>query len=252
MTDLATALRSAKAVFWDLDGTLIDSDPYWVQTERSVLEGHGGVWSEALAEALQGSSFPTTMRLLHEHGLDDELSDEVAVAQMTAEVLAMEQARMPWVAGVRELLTELAAAGIPSVLVTGSPRPIVDNVLAHAPAGSFVASISGDDPVEHKPSPQPYRAAARLAGVLPAVSPTAASDAAASDASVAAVGDAAEMRQCIIFEDSLPGLTAARAAGATVVAVSGQARVRVTDDPALRGLYDYTISDYRDIRLSDR
>lgn len=252
MTDLATALRSAKAVFWDLDGTLIDSDPYWVQTERSMLEGHGGVWSEALAEALQGSSFPTTMRLLHEHGLDDELSDEVVVAQMTAEVLAMEQTRMPWVAGVRELLTELAAAGIPSVLVTGSPRPIVDNVLAHAPAGAFVASISGDDPVEHKPSPQPYRAAARLAGVLPAASPTAASDAAASDASVAAVGDAAEMRQCIIFEDSLPGLTAARAAGATVVAVSGQARVRVTDDPALRGLYDYTISDYRDIRLSDR
>lgn len=244
MTDLATALRSAKAVFWDLDGTLIDSDPYWVQTERSMLEGHGGVWSEALAEALQGSSFPTTMRLLHEHGLDDELSDEVVVAQMTAEVLAMEQTRMPWVAGVRELLTELAAAGIPSVLVTGSPRPIVDNVLAHAPAGAFVASISGDDPVEHKPSPQPYRAAARLAGVLPAASPTA--------ASVATVDDAAEMRQCIIFEDSLPGLTAARAAGATVVAVSGHARVRVTDDPALRGLYDYTISDYRDIRLSDR
>lgn len=244
MTDLATALRSAKAVFWDLDGTLIDSDPYWVQAERSMLEGHGGVWSEALAEALQGSSFPTTMRLLHEHGLNEELSDETAVAQMTAEVLAMEQACLPWVAGARELLTELAAVGIPSVLVTGSPRPIVDNVLAHAPAGAFVASISGDDPVEHKPSPQPYRAAARLAGVLPAVS-----DASIGDASV---DNASPMRQCIIFEDSLPGLTAARAAGATVVAVSGQARVRVTDDPALRGLYDYTISDYREIRLSDR
>ncbi|MBT1181123.1 HAD family phosphatase [Bifidobacterium sp. CP2] len=227
-----------EAVFWDLDGTLIDSDPYWVRAERALLEEHGGVWDDPLAEAMQGASLPTVTRLLHERGVSG-MDHDAIVARLTADVMRMEDECLPWIPGVRDALTGLAEAGVPSVLVTGSPRPIVDNVIAHAPAGAFVGSVSGEEDMPHKPAPEPYWAAARIAGIVSGV-----------DGAVPSIApvDSALMRRCVVFEDSVPGLTAARAAGATVVAVTGYARVDVTADPALRSLYDRTIRDFRDLR----
>ena len=53
-----------KAVFFDLDGTLIDSDPYWVRSQETLVRSCGGEWSDTLADALQGAAFPETVRLL--------------------------------------------------------------------------------------------------------------------------------------------------------------------------------------------
>nr|WP_169241220.1 HAD family phosphatase [Bifidobacterium sp. DSM 109959] len=209
-------MRKSKAVLWDLDGTLIDSDPYWVTAERALLESYGGTWDDALAEAMQGASLPVLTRLLRERGVT--LPADEIVRTLTDAVMRMESERLPWVEGARELLTWLASEGIPSVLVTGSPRVIADNVLRQAPAGAFIGAISGSDELPPKPSPEPYRHAARMAGVDP--------------------------RNCVIFEDSLPGLTAARASGAVAVAVTGHARVDVTGC----GLYDFAIRDYREMR----
>ncbi|KAB7790353.1 HAD family hydrolase [Bifidobacterium leontopitheci] len=224
------------AVLWDLDGTLIDSDPYWVRAERSLLESCGGVWDDALAEQMQGAALPVVCALLRERGVD--MTDERMSRIMTDDVMRMERAHLPWAEGVRDLLAELAAASVPSVLATGSPRPLVDNVLAHAPAGAFVASISGDDDVPHKPDPRAYLTAARLAGVI-----------GDSDAGLAAGSDVvrAAMRRCVVFEDSLPGLTAAHASGAYVVRVTGYARNDIAD----AGLFDRSITDYRGLRPVD-
>lgn len=213
-----------KAVFWDLDGTLIDSDPYWVTAERALLESYGGTWDDDLADAMQGAAFPVIVRLLTERGVT--LAPSEIRAQLTDEVLAMERARLPWIEGVRSLLEALAGAQVPSVLVTGSPRTIVENVVAQAPAGAFVDYICGDDDVAHKPDPAPYFLAARKVGLTDSAS-------------------AQDMRQCLIFEDSLPGLRAARASGAVVCAVTGHARVEVGED----GLYDHRIVDYRGLSL---
>ncbi|KAB7787029.1 HAD family hydrolase [Bifidobacterium cebidarum] len=213
-------IRHPKAVLWDLDGTLIDSDPYWVAAERALLESYGGIWDEVLAEAMQGASLPVLTRLLRERGVT--LPADEMVRRLTDEVMRMESEHLPWVEGARELLSRLAAAGIPSVLVTGSPRIIADNVLRQAPTGAFIGAISGGDDLPPKPSPEPYVQAARMAGI---------------DSM-----DAQAMRQCVVFEDSLPGLTAAHASGAYVVAVTGHARVDVTGC----GLYDFAIRDYRE------
>lgn len=215
-----------RAVMWDLDGTLIDSDPYWVHAERVLLESFGGVWSEALAESMQGAAFPEMTRLLRERGV--VLAPNEIAQLLTDEVMRMELTHLPWMAGARDLLAKLVASAIPSVLVTGSPRAIVDNVIVQAPVGAFVGSISGDDGIAPKPSPEPYRHAARLAGVDP--------------------DDSFQMNRCLIFEDSLPGLTAARAAGATVIAVTGHARVDITGH---QELYDLAIRDYRGLMLGD-
>ncbi|RSX53589.1 HAD hydrolase, family IA, variant 3 [Bifidobacterium goeldii] len=212
-----------KAVFWDLDGTLIDSDPYWVTAERALLESYGGTWDDDLADAMQGAAFPVIVRLLTERGVT--LAPSEIRAQLTDEVLAMERARLPWIEGVRSLLEALAGAAVPSVLVTGSPRLIAENVVSQAPAGAFADYICGDDDVTPKPDPAPYLLAARKAGLT---------------------DNAQDMRQCLIFEDSLPGLSAARASGAVVCAVTGHARVEVGEE----GLYDQRIVDYRGLNLN--
>lgn len=138
----------------------------------------------------------------------------------------MEKERLPWIEGVRDVLSGLAAAHVPSVLVTGSPREIVENVMAQAPKGAFVGYVCGNDDVTPKPDPAPYWRAASMVG-LPA--------------------DASGAGQCLVFEDSRPGLTAARASGATVVAVTGHARVDMSDS----GLCDEEIVDYRGLTIAD-
>lgn len=98
--------------------------------------------------------------------------------------------------------------------------------MAQAPKGAFVGYVCGNDDVTPKPDPAPYWRAASMVG-LPA--------------------DASGAGQCLVFEDSKPGLTAARASGATVVAVTGHARVDMSDS----GLCDEAIVDYRGLTIAD-
>lgn len=98
--------------------------------------------------------------------------------------------------------------------------------MAQAPKGAFVGYVCGNDDVTPKPDPAPYWRAASMVG-LPA--------------------DASGAGQCLVFEDSKPGLTAARASGATVVAVTGHARVDMSDS----GLCDEAIVDYHGLTIAD-
>ena len=151
-----------KAVFFDLDGTLIDSDPYWVRSQETLVRSCGGEWSDALADALQGAAFPETVRLLRGAGVDWD--GDAIVRHLSDEVLRMEKERLPWIEGVRDVLSGLAAAHVPAVLVTGSPREIVENVMAQAPKGAFVGYVCGNDDVTPKPDPAPYWRAASMVG----------------------------------------------------------------------------------------
>ena len=80
-----------KAVFFDLDGTLIDSDPYWVRSQETLVRSCGGEWSDALADALQGAAFPETVRLLRGAGVDWD--GDAIVRHLSDEVLCMEKER---------------------------------------------------------------------------------------------------------------------------------------------------------------
>lgn len=78
-----------KAVFFDLDGTLIDSDPYWVRSQETLVRSCGGEWSDTLADALQGAAFPETVRLLRGAGVDWD--GDAIVRHLSDEVLRMER-----------------------------------------------------------------------------------------------------------------------------------------------------------------
>lgn len=180
------------AVLWDMDGTLIDTEPYWVAEERALVEAHGGVWSDEHAMQLVGNDLIVSARYIIDHS-SVTLSPEEIVQVLLEGVISRVREHVPWRAGARELLAALVARGVPCALVTMSWRALARVLVDALPEGTFAAVVTGDE-VEHgKPHPEPYLTAAQLLGV-------------ALDA-------------CIAIEDSPPGVASAVAARVPTIAV---------------------------------
>ena len=144
-----------KAVFWDLDGTLIDSEPLWHDGEIEIAHNNGGEWNEDLGWECSGTPVPHVAEVMIAHGctlsvpeIDKQLKDYVFKAEVE---------RLPWIPGVQDVLHSLKEADIPSMLVTTSPRRMAENIMKQAD-GLLAGYVCGDDPYEHKPSPAPYLA----------------------------------------------------------------------------------------------
>jgi HAD superfamily hydrolase (TIGR01509 family) len=203
----------ADAVLWDMDGTLVDTEPFWVQVEQELVEAHGGTWSQEHAKELIGNDLLYSARYIREHGGVD-LPPEEIVDLLLDGVVAHIEREVPWRPGALELLTDLRANHVPCALVTMSYERFVAPVLARLPKGSFDVVVTGDAVTHGKPHPEPYLHAARLLGVDP--------------------------ERCLAIEDSNTGARSAVAAGCLVVVVEnhvpvapGERRVFL---PSLEGL----------------
>ncbi len=180
------------AVLWDMDGTLVDTEPYWIEAEFALAERYGGTWTREHALNLVGNDLVESGRYIREHmGIDVEPS--VIVEQLLDSVIARVERNVPWRPGALELLAGLNARGIPCAMVTMSYRRFVAPVLDALPAGSFAAVVTGDAVSHGKPHPEPYLKAARSLGFDPA--------------------------DCLAIEDSNTGARSAEAAGCTVLVV---------------------------------
>ncbi len=199
-----------RAVFWDMDGTLIDSEPYWHESEFYLVKKYGGYWDEDLAWECSGGSLETVANRMIPSGT--KLTVEEIGKGMVDYVAAREAESVPWIPGVLDVLKSLTKAGIPSILVSNSPRCLVENIVKHAPDGAFVGYVCGDDGFVPKPSAEPYLAAGRMVGVH------------GTDEEIAE-----QMAHCIAIEDSLAGLTAAVNSGATVIAQTGFSRADIAE-----------------------
>lgn len=190
-----------KAVFWDLDGTLINSEPLWHQGEIEIAHANGGEWTVDDGWEGSGTPVPDVARRMIAKGT--RLTVEQIDVQLKDYVYQAEVRGLPWIDGVLGVLRSLKEAGVPSMLVTTSPRRMAENVMAQA--GDLLAGyVCGDDPYAHKPDPAPYLAAAARLGV----------DAA----------DPAAMARCVVLEDSASGIRAGVASGATTIAQTGWIR----------------------------
>jgi len=185
-------------VLWDMDGTLVDTEPYWMETERELVEQHGGTWTREHALALVGNDLTHTGRYIRDHGGVDLEPAEIAELLLDGVVEQVRKA-VPWRPGARELLRDLRADGVPTALVTMSYERFVAPVLEVLPPGSFDVVVTGDAVAHGKPHPEPYLHAARLLGVEPS--------------------------DCVAIEDSQPGATSAEAAGCLVVVVENHVPV---------------------------
>ena len=178
-----------QAVLWDLDGTIVDSEPYWLLSEQRLVEEFGGTWSEADGFALIGAGLTNAAEHLQKCGVD--MPVDAIVKRMVDEVDAMNARQVPWRPGALELIRSIHDAGIPQVIVTMSYRTTANFVADEV--GLFAGVVCGEDVTHSKPHPEPYVMGAALVGV-----------------------DASE---CVALEDSVPGSASAVAAGAVTIAV---------------------------------
>lgn len=186
--------RLPAAVLWDMDGTLVDAEPQWIEAERRAMRRHGATWSHEQGLQLVGSALPTSGRVLAAHlaktvGVQVEPSDLVTeILDSMVDELA---AGVTWRPGAIKLLEELHQLGVPCALVTMSYRRLATVVSDQIP-GRFRVLVCGDEVRHGKPAPDPYLRAADLLGVGAA--------------------------DCVAIEDSPTGVDSAEAAGCQVLA----------------------------------
>ncbi|MCK0174396.1 MULTISPECIES: HAD family phosphatase [Mycobacteriaceae] len=214
-----------KAVLWDMDGTLVDSEKLWDVSLGALYRELGGEISTELRMALVGSSAENTIRTIYaDLGLAPDPAAMAAsdrwLHDYTGELFATRG--LPWCDGARELLEDVAAAGIPMALVTNTQRELTEQALESIGRHFFVVTVCGDEVAQGKPAPDPYRKAADLLGVDPA--------------------------RCLAVEDSPTGTQAAETAGCPVLVVPND--VPVPTSPRRRqvdSLRGFHVDDLREI-----
>ena len=155
------------AVLFDMDGLLVDSEPLWLEAETAVMARLGADWTAEDQVQLLGGSLDRTVRYLMGKARRPASPGQVAEWLMSGVVELVRDHGVPLRPGARELLAEVAAAGLPHALVTASERRFMDVVLARTGL-RFDALVCADDVSVTKPDPEPYLLAAKLLGADPA------------------------------------------------------------------------------------
>lgn len=186
-------MDTVKAILWDMDGTLVDTEPRWGTATYAMAEKMGRPLTPELREKTVGGTADGTVRLCAGWaGLeptDAEVEEWISwlyarVSELFAEQLDMRP-------GVPALLQQGSGAGLPMMVVTNTFRSLTDQALETIGTSHFQGSVCGDEVAVGKPDPEAYLTAAERLGVAP--------------------GD------CLVLEDSTNGMTAAVAAGCRVV-----------------------------------
>lgn len=195
--------RAPVALLWDMDGTLIDSEPHWWAAERELVESGGGRWTDDQALELVGSDLHAAARVLQACGAPLSVDEIVAYLNKTVgDKIAHE---VPWRGHAQETLDRLQRLGLIHALVTMSHKPVARGLLAATGPGVFSTVVTGDIVSKGKPDPEPYLYAARQLGV--------------------------DITQCIAIEDSPTGIASAYASGARTIGIQA-----ISPVPVLPGL----------------
>ena len=199
------------AVFFDMDGLLVDSEPLWLISETQMMAEYGYQWLESDQAACLGGPLDRVGDYMS--GLIGGKRDGNSLTlEIIERMVEKFKGDLPFMPGAIELMNDLRAHGIPLTLVSASPRSLVDAALSNFEENPFVRSISSGDVKVSKPDPEGYLLAAASGGH--------------------------DISNSLVLEDSLTGVTAAKASGAWVLAVphlvpiEKSGRVDVTDSLA--------------------
>ena len=138
-----------------MDGTLVDTEPYWIDTEFALAEKYGGTWSEEHALNLVGNDLMESGRYIREHMGIDRTPSRSWRSCSTAWWRGS-SSEVPWRPGARELLAELRADGVPCALVTMSYRRFVEpDPGARCRPGRSEVVVTGDAVSSASRTPSP-------------------------------------------------------------------------------------------------
>jgi len=209
-----------------MDGTLVDTEPYWMAAETALVHSFGGTWSHEQALQLVGNGLVDSAVILRAAGVDmdpdaivDTLTDDVRTALATQGV--------PFRPGAKALLRDLHANGIRTALVTMSLRRMALSVVELIDFDAFEEIVAGDDVEQPKPHPEPYLKAAGLLDI--------------------------EIADAVVIEDSPTGLRAGVSSGAVTLGVPHMVPLDGVGAHALwPTLEDRTAQDIIDLYASAR
>ena len=182
-------------LIYDLDGLLLDTEPLHAKVNQMLAGRHGKFIDPSLMCKLRGRKSHDSAKLIIEM-LEIPLTVEAYLAEKDA-IIYQYYADVPALEGAVELTQHFAAHRVPQAIATSSSsRPYAAKIQSHQQWFSiFECVIQGDDPeLKHgKPAPDIFLIAAQRLGAKP--------------------------ENCLVFEDALAGVAAAKAAGMYVVAV---------------------------------
>lgn len=218
-----------RAILWDFDGTLINTEPIWALTEIDQVQRHGGQWSMQDCQANIGSNMPRLAEVTLaavpqpapgepalpsvEQWLDELLT--TLAGRLESRPLALEP-------DVGHLLDQAADQGLGQAIVTASPTRVLDAIRHHL-GSMFDVFVDGDHVPAQKPDPAPYRLAAEQLGV--------------------------DVADCIAIEDSTNGRDSAVAAGVACIVRPSLAKVEPAPGALIvESLADLTLADLDRLR----
>ena len=181
------------AALWDLDGVLADSGPFHFQSWAETLARCGVVFTEAQFRQTFGMNNTGILKLfLGPHTPQariDEVGDEKE--QIFKELIV---GKLQALDGAKELLEALRAAGIPQAIGSSAPQANIDAEIDAVGVRPYFSAIISGAKMPGKPHPMVYLTAAAALGVPP--------------------------ERCVVFEDAIAGVQAAKAAGMCCIAVT--------------------------------
>jgi len=180
------------AVLWDMDGTLVDTEPHWMAAEAALVASFGGTWTHEQALGMVGLGLDDAARNLQDAGVRMPV-DEIVTYMTDAVMTTIASDGVPFRPGARELLLALRAAGLKTALVTMSMRRMATTIAELIGDDVFDVIVAGDDVTRPKPFPDPYLQACEALGV--------------------------SASEVVAIEDSPNGLRSAVAAGTAAIGV---------------------------------
>lgn len=218
-------MAELKAVLWDHDGTLVDTEPYWIEAELALAAQFNVPWTEEDAVAVVGSPMSETARRMQVAGLPME--NEAIILELCSRVItSIDEKGIRWLPGVLDLFEEIAEAGIRCAIVSNAWRSVVEKTAAALPEGVVEFMLTGDEMKYAKPDPWPYRTAAEALGV--------------------------PVENTIAIEDSISGTLSAEAAGIPVLVVPSVAEVpEAPGRSRASSLSDVSLDTFRAIVAGD-
>jgi HAD superfamily hydrolase (TIGR01509 family) len=193
-----------RAVVFDLDGLLLDTEELWDEARRQIAAERGGRWPDDAQQAMMGMSSPEWSRYMHDVVGLTEPPEEIS-RDVVARLEALYREQLPLIDGALDAARRLGSRW-PLAIASSSNRPLIDLFLElTATEGLFSATVSSEEVGRGKPAPDVYLEAARRLGVDPT--------------------------SCAAIEDSENGIRSAAAAGMRVAAIPN--RVFPPSDEAL-------------------